>query len=306
MKHYIDIERCKQSYAETFKIGENIVIEEKIDGANASFYYNSETETIECCSRKKDLTPDNTLNGFYNWVKSLDVQSIKGVLGERYIVFGEWMGAKHAIKYPDEVMKKFWMFDVWDRETEQYLPFNETKKFFEKLQVYGVENFVPVFYTGEFTSWENILSMVGKTEINAEPSGEGIVIKRQEVLDSKSSRLPYYVKIIAERFSEVHKSKKQKNIDVEALTSRQKVRDFVSTVVTPQRIEKMLYKFIDDGMLNPDWDEHDMKFLAANLPKAIFEDCRKEELETVAQVKNFGKICAQLTMEYVKQLLNKR
>ena len=68
----------------------------------------------------------------------------------------------------------------------------------------------------------------------------------------------------------------------------------------------MLYKFIDDGMLSPDWDEHDMKFLAANLPKAIFEDCRKEEPETVAQVKNFGKICAQLTMEYVKQLLNKR
>ena len=109
--------------------------------------------------------------------------------------------------------------------------------------------------------------------------------------------MPYYVKIVAERFSEVHKSKKQKTINAEALASRQKVRDFVSTVVTPQRIEKMLYKFIDDGMLNSDWDEHDMKFLAANLPKAIFEDCRKEESETVAQVKNFGKICAQITME---------
>jgi hypothetical protein len=36
MKKYLDIERCKQKYAETFNVGEDIVIQEKIDGSDAS------------------------------------------------------------------------------------------------------------------------------------------------------------------------------------------------------------------------------------------------------------------------------
>ena len=306
MKNYIDIERCKESYAETFRIGERIVIQEKIDGANAQFFYNSETETLECCSRKRELNSENTLNGFYNWVKSLNVQDIGRILGDRYVIFGEWMGAKHSIKYPENVMGKFWMFDVWDKEIEQYIPYAETRKLFEKLRNYGVENFVPVFYEGDFNCWEDILSLVGRTDVGAEPSGEGIVIKRQEFLDSKSSRLPYYVKIVDEKFSEVHKPKKQKFISAEALAAKEAERELVATVVTPRRIDKMLYKLIEEGELRQDWDEHDMKFIAANLPKAMFADCKKEEPETVEQSDNFGKICSSITMDYVKKLLNKR
>ena len=307
MKKYLDIERCKQKYAETFNVGEDIVIQEKIDGSNASIRYDEESGTLKAFSRRLELSADNTLNGFWDYVQTLNLETFKEILGSRYIVFGEWMGAKHAIKYPENVYGKFWMFDVWDTQTEQYLPYEETRSFYDKLIACGNEenkfNFVPVFYIGKFESWEKTSELVGRTEVGAEPTGEGIVIKRQNCLDSKSSRLPFYVKIVSEQFSEVHKSKKQRAIDPEAIAKKEANLALAATIVTPQRVQKMLYKFIEDGLLPQDWDEHNLKDISKILPNAIYKDCVKEENETVQQVEDFGKVAAKLSMSIVRDLI---
>lgn len=307
MKKYLDIERCKQKYAETFNVGEDIVIQEKIDGSNASIRYDEESGTLKAFSRRLELNADNTLNGFWDYVQTLNLDTFKEILGSRYIVFGEWMGAKHAIKYPENVYGKFWMFDVWDTQTEQYLPYEETRSFYDKLIACGNEenkfNFVPVFYIGKFESWEKTSELVGRTEVGAEPTGEGIVIKRQNCLDSKSSRLPFYVKIVSEQFSEVHKSKKQKAIDPEAIAKKEANLALAATIVTPQRVQKMIYKFIEDGLLPQDWDEHNLKDISKILPNAIYRDCVKEESETVQQVEDFGKVAAKLSMSIVRDLI---
>ena len=307
MKKYLDIERCKQKYAETFNVGEDIVIQEKIDGSNASIRYDEESGTLKAFSRRLELSADNTLNGFWDYVQTLNLDTFKEILGSRYIVFGEWMGAKHAIKYPENVYGKFWMFDVWDTQTEQYLPYEETRSFYDKLIACGNEdnkfNFVPVFYIGKFESWEKTSELVGRTEVGAEPTGEGIVIKRQNCLDSKSSRLPFYVKIVSEQFSEVHKSKKQRVIDPEAIAKKEANLALAATIVTPQRVQKMIYKFIEDGLLPQDWDEHNLKDISKILPNAIYRDCIKEENETVQQVEDFGKVAAKLSMSIVRDLI---
>lgn len=307
MKKYLDIERCKQKYAETFNVGEDIVIQEKIDGSNASIRYDEESGTLKAFSRRLELSADNTLNGFWDYVQTLNLDTFKEILGSRYIVFGEWMGAKHAIKYPENVYGKFWMFDVWDTQTEQYLPYEETRSFYDKLIACGNEenkfNFVPVFYIGKFESWEKTSELVGRTEVGAEPTGEGIVIKRQNCLDSKSSRLPFYVKIVSEQFSEVHKSKKQKAIDPEVIAKKEANLALAATIVTPQRVQKMIYKFIEDGLLPQDWDEHNLKDISKILPNAIYKDCVKEENETVQQVEDFGKVAAKLSMSIVRDLI---
>ena len=307
MKKYLDIERCKQKYAETFNVGEDIVIQEKIDGSNASICYDEESGTLKAFSRRLELNADNTLNGFWDYVQTLNLDTFKEILGSRYIVFGEWMGAKHAIKYPENVYGKFWMFDVWDTQTEQYLPYEETRSFYDKLIACGNEdnkfNFVPVFYIGKFESWEKTSKLVGRNEVGAEPAGEGIILKRQDYLDSKSSRLPFYVKIVSEQFSEVHKSKKQRAIDPEAIAKKEANLALAATIVTPQRVQKMIYKFIEDGLLPQDWDEHNLKDISKILPNAIYKDCVKEENETVQQVEDFGKVAAKLSMSIVRDLI---
>ena len=300
-KKYIDIERCKQRYAETFKVGEQIVVQVKIDGSNASIAYDENTNSLVAFSRRQELSEKNNLNGFWNFVQTLDVSIFKEILGNRYIIFGEWL-TPHAVKYPQQMYNKFYMFDVWDKVAEEYLPQEKSFSIFKKLQPYITE-YVNTLYSGDFISWDALLNLLKENTYGESPCMEGIVIKRQNCLDSKSSRLPFYVKIVSEQFSEVHKSKKQKAIDPEAIAKKEANLALAATIVTPQRVQKMIYKFIEDGLLPQDWDEHNLKDISKILPNAIYKDCVKEENETVQQVEDFGKVAAKLSMSIVRDLI---
>ena len=301
IKKYLDIERCKESYASTFEVGEPIVIQVKIDGSNASIAYDSKTNSLVAFSRRQALNETNTLNGFWNYVQSLDVKAFAEILGDRYIIFGEWL-VPHSVKYPEDMYKKFYMFDVWDRETEQYLTQEDSLAIFDKLKYY-IPNYVQTLYNGPFVSWEHTLAFLKENIYGEAPCMEGIVIKRQDKLWSKSSRLPYYVKVVNEKFSEVHSSK-PKTIDPEKLAAREAEQAAVAEVVTKRRIEKMLQKFEEDNLIPSDWGGESMKQISKLLPKAVYEDCRKEEPETVTAVENFGKICATLCMKHAREILN--
>lgn len=295
MKKYKDIERLKDKYAPAFKAGEHITITEKIDGANASIVVN-EDGTLTACSRRNELNQNNTLQGFYDFVQTLDASIVSAALTSRYILFGEWL-VKHTIRYPEDKMKQFYVFDVYDTETEQYMPWDFTKQIAEFISL----KTVPLFYDGPFISWEHIYSFVGKTEMDGEPTGEGVVIKSQDRLDNKSSGTPEYVKIVAKEFSEVHQSKPQKEIDPEKLAAKQAAEDLVATIVTARRVEKSIQKLVEDGIVPEDWDEKSLGVIAKHLPRAIYNDCIKEEPETVAQIENFGKICGSLTMKLARE-----
>lgn len=295
MKKYKDIERLKDKYAPAFKSGEHITITEKIDGANASIVVN-EDGTLTACSRRNELNQNNTLQGFYDFVQTLDASIVSAALTSRYILFGEWL-VKHTIRYPEDKMKQFYVFDVFDTETEQYMPWDFTKQIAEFI---GLKT-VPLFYDGPFISWEHIYSFVGKTEMGGEPTGEGVVIKSQDRLDNKFSSTPEYVKIVAKEFSEVHQSKPQKEIDPAKVAARQAAEDLAATIVTARRVEKSIQKLVEDGIIPEDWDEKSLGVIAKHLPRAVYNDCVKEEPETVAQIENFGKICGSLTMKLARE-----
>lgn len=297
-KHYLDIERLKDKYALAFKQGEHIICQEKIDGANASIRYDAETGSLVAFSRRQKLTSENTLQGFYTFMLTLDPVLWADVTSNgRYIVFGEWL-VKHTIKYPDDFLRTFYVFDVWDTEIGQYVPWFLTHQIANAL---GLKT-VPVFYDGEFTTWDDLYAMVGRTQMQAEPTGEGIVIKSQDRLDNKFSGTPAYVKIVAKEFSEVHQSKPHE-VDPEKLAAKQAAEVLAMTIVTERRVQKAIEKFIEDGVIPEDWDEKNLGDIAKVLPRAIYEDCVKEEPETVAQIENFGKVCAGIAMKHARNLV---
>lgn len=71
IKHFMDIQRIREQADEGtasniggFSVGDHIVIQEKVDGANASIRYDRETGKLAVFSRNQQLFDDKALKGF--------------------------------------------------------------------------------------------------------------------------------------------------------------------------------------------------------------------------------------------------
>lgn len=293
-KKFMDIQRIKEGIVDNFQVGDWIYITEKIDGANAAIRYDSETNTVMAQSRKNILNISNNLRGFYEFTQTLNVDKVKAVLGDNLVLFGEWL-VKHSVPYPDEKYNTFYAFDVYDTDKEKYLPQIEAVRISNELGL----TFVPVFYMGKFQSWEHCMSFVGKTALGGE-YGEGIVCKNQSRLNDPNNRQPFYLKIVGEQFKEVHK-RKDKTPSAEQLKSLEENYELCKTIVTEARVNKILNKFVDEGILPENWGATEMPIIAKNLTKAVYEDCLKEEPDIVKQISDFGKTANRICMEVARR-----
>lgn len=292
-KRYMDIENLKTELAMKFNNGDQIIIQEKIDGSNVSFQYNSEEDCLDCFSRNQPLSEENTLKGYYDWVQKLDKNKVREVLGNNLRMFGEWL-TKHTLVYPDEKYNNMYCFDVFDTESGKYLPQSKVRVIVEKLGL----NYVPVFFEGEFTRWDDYMHLVGKTEMGGE-IGEGIVVKNMTSIDYNT----LYTKIVHERFRETKRTPKPKPTDMERIREKERLTELAKTIVTRQRVEKMLYKLIDDALIPENCTLKDMNVILKNLPSAVYYDCIKEEPEIVNQIEHFGKYSGPLVTKIVKKII---
>lgn len=294
-KKYMDIERLKDKYVDGFQPGDHIVVQEKIDGANFSIKYDDENGCVTAFSRKKKLDLGNNLRGAWEWSQRLNENLVQEVLGTRYIAFAEWL-VSHTIVYPDDKYQNAYFYDVWDTETEKYLTQDKVKDIVKRLGL----NYVPVFYEGEFVSWEHLKQFVGKTDFGGE-NGEGIVVKNMTRLNNPNTRLPFYTKIVADKFAE---KKSVKKFDEGKLERRSKLQAVVDSIVTEGRVRKLVHKMVDDGLIPEDWDEHNMGDIARNIGREVYYDCVKEEPETVEQIGDlFGKLASGAAMKIVRSML---
>ena len=300
-KKYMDIERLKPAFAEGFEVGDDIVIQEKIDGANFSIRYDKEDSSIKAFSRKKELDFSNNLRGAWEWSQKLSVDLVKSVLGDKFVLFGEWL-VHHTVRYPDDKYQKAYFYDVYNTEIEEYLTQDKVEKIVNNLGL----TYVPVFYVGKFTSWDDVKSYIGKTEMGGE-YGEGVVVKNQTKLNNPNTRLPFYTKIVCETFCETKAHSHNKVVDMEKMADREKAVALTETIVTKARVTKLINKMVDEGIIREDWDAHDMSTIAKNLGKEVYYDCQKEEPDVIEQVgKGFGKYVASTAMKLARELLSNR
>ena len=212
----------------------------------------------------------------------------------------EWL-VPHTLPYPEERYNHAYCYDVYDTNTKKYLPQSAVQVIVNKLNL----TYVPTFYEGEFISWEHCMSFVGKTELGGE-HGEGIVIKNQTMLNNPNTRQPFYIKIVAEKFQEAHTHKEAKVVDPVTMKKREEVQKLAETIITEARVRKLLNKFVDEGILPENWSLEEMSIVAKNLTKAVYEDCIKEEPETVRQIDNFGKVANGIAMKLARNIASER
>lgn len=68
----------------------------------------------------------------------------------------------------------------------------------------------------------------------------------------------------------------------------------------------MLYKLSDEGVIPIEWNASHMCIISKNITKEIYYDCVKEESEIVEQISDFGKYANKVTMQIVRNILNKK
>lgn len=278
-----------------FHVGDHIVVQIKFDGANASFRYDKETGKLNSFSRKNPLTYNNTLSGFWNYVEALDASKFKKY--PNYVFFGEW-AVKNKIRYKPEFRKIWIMYDVYDVKNKRYLPQVKVK---ELADEFGF-TYIHTLYDGEFISWEHCKSFMNEV-VYSESIEEGIVVKNQSELNNPNSRTPFVLKIVNDKFSEVMKHRKRE-IDPEEEAAKVQAKEIVDQIVTRRRVEKEIYKMRDEGILPEKIEPTDMKIVAQNLPRRIYNDCLKEEKEmVVAAGEYFGKMCGSTTMIHAKSII---
>lgn len=140
--------------------GRYLVLEEKIDGANSAVSFTDDGE-LRLQSRGHFLT-GGYRERHYDLMKqwgAVHKERLYEVLGHRYIMYGEWMYAKHSIYY-DRLPHYFMEFDVLDRETGKFLDTPSRHHLLADLPICSV----PVLDTGVYHSVDEILRFLGNSK----------------------------------------------------------------------------------------------------------------------------------------------
>lgn len=266
-----------------FAPGDLISITTKIDGANASIAWDETTGRLEIFSRTNLLDKPGALRGFYDYVKTEIEPKLDMSKYPDFVVFGEWC-VGHSIKYNGDWYNKWRVYDVFDRKAGRYM----TQKFVQEFCRQNGLEYVEELYYGPFVSWDHCRSFVGKSTAYG-PDQEGIVVKSMSRLWDEGRRDPAYLKIVDERFKESQHSKKEKKpLDPEAEAAKAEAAKLAASIVTEARVRKLILKLVDEGLVPAELQPKDMGAVMKQLPKRCFEDCLKEEPETVKQLGEFA------------------
>ncbi|GIJ50643.1 DNA ligase III [Virgisporangium aliadipatigenens] len=141
--------------------GRQLVVEEKLDGANAAVSFDDDG-TLRLQSRGHYLTGGPRERQFAPlkaWA-SVVAGALRPRLGARYVLYGEWLYAKHTMFY-DALPHYFCEFDVYDREEDAFL---STGRRGELLDGTGVVS-VPVLAAGRFSHVKELTAHVGPSTV---------------------------------------------------------------------------------------------------------------------------------------------
>ena len=266
IKKYTDVVRL--GHRSTYGVlseGDFITITEKIDGSNASFKLN-ENNGVDGFSRNGPVDNVNSLRGYYEWLK----ENIKPeLLNPRFRYFGEWL-VPHHVQYKQEYYHKFYLFNVYDDELEEYLSDEVMRD--EALQL-GIDT-VPLLFEGRYESYEQLVGYIGQSDM-ALKHGEGIVVKNVGYRDKYGHQC--FVKLVHEEFTEVQKQRPPRDPN-RPVTPEQ---EFAVMCVTKARVGKLLHKLVDEGIIEADFSIEDMRVILKNLGNRVYEDILKEESDSL-------------------------
>lgn len=136
-------------------LGKRLIVEEKVDGANCAISFLDDKLRLQ--SRGHFLTGGGRERHFdmlKTWA-ACHAGVLQEVLSERYVMYGEWLYAKHTVFY-DALAHYFMEFDVLDKEAGVFLSTDARKALLTGLPIMPV----PVLHDGPLQTLDAMLKLV--------------------------------------------------------------------------------------------------------------------------------------------------
>ncbi|HEY1187417.1 MAG TPA: RNA ligase family protein [Gemmata sp.] len=137
--------------------GRYVVLEEKLDGANCGVSFDADY-ALRLQSRGHYLTGgprERQFDLLKQWAGALSDRLLDR-LADRYVMYGEWMYAKHTVFY-DALPHFFMEFDVLDTTTGEFLDTPRRGELLAELPVKPVK----VLFAGKFPGEEYLRALIG-------------------------------------------------------------------------------------------------------------------------------------------------
>lgn len=142
-----------------------IVVEEKLDGANAGISFDSGGNL--CLQSRGHFLVGGARERHFTLFKSwaqCHHEALSALLGDRYLMYGEWMYAKHTIFY-DRLPNYFMEFDILDMRTGMFLGTEQRHALLKGTPISSV----PVLHSGSAIRSDYLLSLV-RTSLYRSPA----------------------------------------------------------------------------------------------------------------------------------------
>lgn len=170
-----------------------IIVEEKIDGANLGFRLDLLTNKILAQNRSHYVSSSYHLQfkKLDEWIETNKFGLIKILSGGNYIIYGEWLYSKHSIHYTN-LPDYFIMFDLYDIDNNTFF----SRDFVEKLIDGTKINLVPLIYRGKATI-EKLKNLAQSKSNYYDGVVEGIYVRSNDI---KTNKLKLRAKIVRSDF----------------------------------------------------------------------------------------------------------
>lgn len=150
-------ERSSRSFAQD----PSLILEEKLDGTNVGIHFLASGRLVlQARGHEIGEGEHPQYDLFKQWV-SVKRATLEGMLADRYIMYGEWLYAKHSIHYR-ALPHYFFEFDIYDKTASAFLDLESRLILLDST---GIAT-VPVVHRGAATQ-DELWAMIGPSAFDS-------------------------------------------------------------------------------------------------------------------------------------------
>lgn len=140
---------------------DSLIVEEKLDGTNVGLHFVENRLVLQCRGHEITAGMHPQYDLFKQWATTKR-STFESVLGERYLMYGEWLYAKHSIHY-HQLPHYFFEFDILDKRENEFLDLNRRS---DLLSGTGIET-VPIIHRGSI-KFQELVDRITESQFDAQ------------------------------------------------------------------------------------------------------------------------------------------